>query len=262
MSSITNNSPFVNTLMIWKALFLKDALARFFGSRGAWAWLLIEPVAHILGMAFIYALIKKGTMGGVAMQPWIMTGMLAFFLFRRTAIQVLHGIDCNKAFFAFRQVRPFDAAICKAGVEAFSMFWVAIIIAIAFMFAGFELVPDNILIVLVALSGLWLLGLGYGLISSVMMRLVPDSGFILQIIMMPLMIISGIILPISSIPEPYRQYLLFNPLLHGIEEVRLGFWHSYHTVDTSLSYLYIWVLVLLVIGFALYRALETRLVTQ
>ena len=59
MSSITNNSPFVNTLMIWKALFLKDALARFFGSRGAWAWLLIEPVAHILGMAFIYALIKK-----------------------------------------------------------------------------------------------------------------------------------------------------------------------------------------------------------
>ena len=94
------------------------------------------------------------------------------------------------------------------------------------------------------------------------MRLVPDSGFILQIIMMPLMIISGIILPISSIPEPYRQYLLFNPLLHGIEEVRLGFWHSYHTVDTSLSYLYIWVLVLLVIGFALYRALETRLVTQ
>ena len=76
MSSITNNSPFVNTLMIWKALFLKDALARFFGSRGAWAWLLIEPVAHILGMAFIYALIKKGTMGGVAMQPWIMTGML------------------------------------------------------------------------------------------------------------------------------------------------------------------------------------------
>ena len=252
MSSITNNSPFVNTLMIWKALFLKDALARFFGSRGAWAWLLIEPVAHILGMAFIYALIKKGTMGGVAMQPWIMTGMLAFFLFRRTAIQVLHGIDCNKAFFAFRQVRPFDAAICKAGVEAFSMFWVAIIIAIAFMFAGFELVPDNILKV----------GLGYGLISSVMMRLVPDSGFILQIIMMPLMIISGIILPISSIPEPYRQYLLFNPLLHGIEEVRLGFWHSYHTVDTSLSYLYIWVLVLLVIGFALYRALETRLVTQ
>lgn len=257
-----SRNPFSSTLMVWKALFLKDALARFFGSRGAWAWLLIEPVAHILGMSFIYALIKKGTMGGVATQPWIMTGMLSFFLFRRTAVQALHGIDCNKAFFAFRQVRPFDAVICKAGVEAFSMFWVAIIIAIAFMFAGFELVPDNILTVLVALLGLWLLGLGYGLISSVMMRLIPDSGFILQIIMMPLMIISGIILPISTIPEPYRDYLLYNPLLHGIEVVRLGFWESYHTVDVSMSYLYFWTLLLLVIGLALYRALETRLVTQ
>ncbi|MGN1394481.1 MAG: ABC transporter permease [Succinivibrionaceae bacterium] len=257
-----SRNPFTSTLMVWKALFLKDALSRFFGSRGAWAWLLIEPVAHILGMSFIYALIKKGTMGGVAMQLWIMTGMLSFFLFRRTAVQVLHGIDCNRAFFAFRQVRPFDAAICKAGVEAFSMFWVAIIIAIAFMFAGFELVPDNILIVLTALLGLWLLGLGYGLVSSVMMRLVPDSGFILQIIMMPLMIISGIILPISSIPEPYRDYLLYNPLLHGIEVVRLGFWESYHTVDVSMSYLYFWTILLLVLGLALYRALETRLVIQ
>lgn len=257
-----SRNPFSSTLMVWKALFLKDALSRFFGSRGAWAWLLIEPVAHILGMSFIYALVKKGTMGGVAMQPWIMTGLLSFFLFRRTAVQVLHGIDCNKAFFAFRQVRPFDAAICKAGVEAFSMFWVAIIIAIAFMFAGFELLPDNILTVLVALLGLWLLGLGYGLISSVMMRLIPDSGFILQIIMMPLMFVSGVILPISTIPKTYRDYLLYNPLLHGIEVVRLGFWESYHTVDVSMGYLYFWTILLLVIGLALYRALETRLVTQ
>lgn len=257
-----SKKPFTNTLMVWKALFLKDALARFFGSRGAWAWLLIEPVTHILGMSFIYALIKKGTMGGVQMQTWIMTGLLSFFLFRRTAVQVLHGIDCNKAFFAFRQVRPFDAAICKAGVEAFSMFWVGIIISIAFIFAGYDLMPDNVLLVLAGMFGLWLLGLGYGLISSVMMRLIPDSGFILQIIMMPLMIISGIILPISAIPEPYRQYLLYNPLLHGIEEVRLGFWSIYHTVNTSMSYLYFWAMVLLVTGLALYRALETRLVTQ
>ena len=255
-------NPYKNTLMVWKALFLKDALSRFFGSRGAWAWLLIEPVAHILVMSFVYALLKKSSDGGVPIQTWIMVGMVAFFLFRRTAVQVLHGIDCNKAFFAFRQVRPFDAALCKALVEAFSMFWVAIVIAVAFIFSGFDLIPDNVLMIMLALSGLWFLGLGYGLVSSVMMRLVPDSGFILQIILMPLMIISGVVIPITSIPEPYRGYQMINPILHGIEELRIGFWSGYHTANVSLAYLYVWVLIFMVVGMALYRALETRLVTQ
>lgn len=255
-------NPFKNTMMVWKALFLKDCLARFFGSRGAWAWLLIEPSVHIAGMAFIYALIRTNTMGGVPTQIWIMVGLVSFFLFRRTSVQVLHSIDCNRAFFAFRQIRPFDAAVCKGAVEAFSMFYVGIIIAVVFLFAGYDLTPANVLMVLVGLTGLWLLGLGYGLISSVMMRMVPDSGFILQIIMLPLMFLSGAILPIQVIPEPYLRYLLFNPILHGIEKIRLGFWTGYHTVDVSLGYLYVWVIVLMVIGMALYRALETRLVRQ
>ncbi len=255
-------NPFKSTIMVWKALFLKDALARFFGSRAAWAWLIIEPVTHIIGMSLIYALLKKGSMGGVPTQTWIMVGLLSFFLFRRTAIQVLHGIDCNKAFFVFRQVRPFDAAICKALVEAFAMFWVGIVIAIAFIFLGFDLLPDNVLMVIAGLFGLWLFGLGYGLISSVMMRIIPDSGFILQIIMMPLMVISGTIIPITSIPEPYQSYLLYNPILQGLEIVRVGFYDNYRTVEVSIGYLYFGTLLLLVIGMALYRALETRLVRQ
>lgn len=262
MTDDATDNPYKNTLMVWKAIFLKDALSRFFGSRGAWGWLILEPVAHILIMSFIYALIKKISNGGVPIQLWMMVGMVSFFLFRRTAVQVLHAIDCNRAFFAFRQVRPFDAALSRAVVEAFSMFWVALVIAIAFVFAGFDLMPDNILLILLSLFGLWLLGLGYGLISSVMMRLVPDSGFILQIIMLPLMIISGVIIPVTSIPEPYRSYLMFNPILHGVEVLRLAFWSGYHTVEVSLWYLYEWTLVFIVIGMALYRALETRLVTQ
>lgn len=256
------NSPLANTLHVWKALFLREALDRLFGSRAAWVWLLVEPAMHIGVIAFVWGILRRNSMGGVDTTVWIMVGMLGFFLFRRTAVQTMHALDCNKAFFAFRQVRPFDAALVRGSVEAFAMFFISLFILGAAAMLGINVLPEDPLRVLAAVAGLWSFGIGYGLVTSVCMRLVPESGHIFQIFMMPLYLISGVIMPITFIPPPYRDWLLWNPLVHGLEEVRLGYFVNYHTVQVDLGYLYAWVLVSIALGLALYRTLETRLVTQ
>lgn len=256
------NGPFTNTLYVWQALFLREALDRFFGSRAGWAWLVVEPAAHMAFMGFVWGVIRKREIGGADVIVWIITGMLSFFLFRRTAVQGLHALDCNKAFFAFRQVRPFDVTLMRAFVEAFSMALISVVIFCAAGLMGLDVIPRDPLRVLVAVAGLWLFGLGYGLVTSVCMRLVPDSGHVFQILMMPLYLISGVIWPLNMVPYPYSEWLLLNPLVHGLEEVRLGFFPMYHTLDVSMAYLYAWVLTSLAVGMALYRVLETRLVTQ
>ena len=140
---------------------------------------------------------------------------------------------------------------------------ISLIIMAAFQAAGFEMFPDDLILCILAFFGLWFLGFGYGLISSVSMRLVPDSGFILQLLLMPMYIISGIMMPVGIIPEPYQGLMMINPAVHGVEAFRIGIWGElYHTVDVSMAYLYAWDLVLVVIGMALYQALETRLVRQ
>ncbi len=256
------NSPFINTLTVWQALFLREALDRFFGSRAAWGWLLAEPSMHIGFIGGIWGAMRRNSMGGINVSMWIILGMLSFFLFRRTAVQTLHALDCNRAFFAFRQVRPFDVALVRGGVEAFSMFFIFLFILGAAAMLGLDVLPEDLLTALLALVGLWLFGLGYGLITSVGMRLVPDSGHIFQILMLPLYLISGVIMPLTMVPAAYRGWLLWNPLVHGLELVRLGFFRNYHTLDVSMAYLYAWVLGSLFLGMALYRGLETRLVTQ
>lgn len=256
------NGPFTNTLYVWQALFLREALDRFFGSRAGWAWLIIEPAAHMAFFSVVWGIMRRNSMGGIDISMWIILGMLSFFLFQKTAVQGLHALDCNKAFFAFRQVRPFDVTLVRASVEAFSYFLIsAFILSVAAML-GLDVIPDAPLTALAAAAGLWLFGLGYGLVTSVCMRLVPDSGHIFQIMMMPLYFISGVIMPLINIPLPYRDWLLWNPLVHGLELVRLGFFSNYHTLNVSFGYLYAWVLVALALGMALYRVLETRLVTQ
>ena len=106
-------NPFAATLQVWQAIFLREALDRLFGARAAWMWLLLEPAIHIGFIAFIWRALRRNEMCGMDTYLWICVGMLSFFLFRRTAVQTMHSVDCNKAFFAFRQVRPFNASFLK-----------------------------------------------------------------------------------------------------------------------------------------------------
>lgn len=256
------NSPFTTTLTVWKALFLRQALERLFSSRAAWAWLVIEPAAHIGFFATVYNIRGGNRIGNVETSLWITAGMLAFFLFQRTAVQTLHSIDSNRVYFAFRQVRPFDVALARAGTEAFSMFFISLFILGGAGLLGVDVLPDNPLLLLLTFLGMWLFGLGYGLITSVCMRLVPDSGHVFQILMMPLYIISGVFMPVTSLPHPYRDWILLNPLAHGLDLARMGFMAEYASPDVNLSYLYAWGLVSIALGLLLYRAFETRLVAQ
>jgi capsular polysaccharide transport system permease protein len=255
-------NPFSTTLGVWHAIFLREALDRLFGLRAAWMWLMVEPAMHICFMIFLRIVIRNRSMGGIDIVLWFIVGVLPFLLFRRTATQTMNSIGANKAFFAFRQVRPFDAAFVRAGLEAFLMVFIALIIFIGAAFTGRDLLPRNILLVSAAVWGVWLFGLGYGLVASVMIKLIPEMKHVFQILMMPLYILSGVLIPIFSIPRPYRDWLLFNPLVHGLENARLGFFTNYHTVEVSLGYLYLWVVVSICLGLALYRAYETRLVMQ
>jgi capsular polysaccharide transport system permease protein len=116
---------------------------------------------------------------------------------------------------------------------------------------------------MVALSALWLSGLGLGLMMSVANELVPEIGKITDMLFRPLYFLSGIMYPVSAIPPGYRDWLLVNPFVHGIETLRAGFFPQYHAVDgVSLSYLLGFALVTLCLGLALHVRFGGRLVAQ
>lgn len=256
-------SPFKNTFTVWHALFLRETLDRLFGSRAGWAWLIFEPALHILILGMIYTMWRASGPGGTDLITWLAVGMLAFFFFRRTAIQALHAVDCNKAFFAFRQVRPFDAALVRGGVEGFTTFFVGVVLMGILAFFKPSVLPVDPLLLMGAIFGLWLFGMGYGLITSVIQRLVPESGHIFAILMMPLYFASFIVIPPEIVPPRFMPYILMNPIFHGIEISRDAYLpHFPVTPGVSLGYLYICSLVLWAIGMALYKLFDTRLLTR
>jgi capsular polysaccharide transport system permease protein len=128
---------------------------------------------------------------------------------------------------------------------------------------GHSVVPADPLAVLEAFFGLWLVGMGFGLVTSVASELVPELGRVINFVMMPMFILSGVIFPLSALPQPYRDWLLLNPVAHGLEAVRLGFAPHYHAVpELSIAYIYGFALVSIFLGLALHRRFALRLVTQ
>jgi capsular polysaccharide transport system permease protein len=248
---------------VYSALFLREALTRISSSRAAWFWLLAEPVFHVAYMLFIFTVIRVRTVGGVDTVIWLMVGMLAFFMFRRTGTQVTQAIRANQALFTYRQVKPVDTVLVRGGLEGFLMVVIASILLAGAALFGHSVVPADPLAVLEAFLGLWLVGMGFGLVASVAGELVPELGRVIQFVMMPLYIVSGVMLPLSAVPLPYRDWLLLNPVAHGLEAARLGFAPHYHAVPgLSISYLYGFALVSIFLGLALHRRFALRLVTQ
>ncbi|WP_428243083.1 ABC transporter permease [Gynuella sp.] len=261
--STSTRTPLQVTWSVWKALFLREALTRLLSGRAQWFWLLLEPAFHVVYMTFIFSVVRVRHVGGIDTAIWLMMGMLAFFMFKRTWGQLTNAIDANKSLFVYRQVKPIDTVLVRAALEGIIMLFVIIILLSGLALLGKEVQPTDPLRLIGALWGLWLLGTGLGLMTSVATELIPEIGKIINLITMPLMWISGVMIPLTSIPQPYRDWLLFNPVVHGIESARLGFAGYYHTFpELDESFLFKCALVSMFFGLALHRRFALRMMMQ
>jgi capsular polysaccharide transport system permease protein len=248
------------TLSVWRALFLRESLSRLFSSRGAWFWLLAEPVFHVAYLMFLFSVVRVRNVGGIDVGLWIMLGLLAFFAFRRTGTQAMNAIGSNLGLFTYRQVKPVDTALVRAALEGVLIVVVSFVLLAGAGMLGREVLPAEPLLVAEAFFGLWLLGLGFGLATSVAVQLAPEVGRVIGLAMMPLYLISGVIYPVSVVPQPYRTWLMFNPVAHGLEATRLAFAPHYHAApELSVGYLYGFALTILFLGLALQRRFAVRL---
>jgi capsular polysaccharide transport system permease protein len=244
-------------------LLLRETVNRLAAGRGAWAWLLIEPLVHVLFMLTMFTVVRVTNIGGIDATLWLTIGLLAFFQFRRTANQCTNAISANRALFTYRQVKPVDTVLVRAACEGFLMLLVLLMSMGVLALLGHDVIPADPLALLGALAGLWLVGLGFGLVTSVAVELIPEMQRVIGFVMLPAYFMSGVMVQIGAIPEPYRSFLAMNPLVHGLETARLSFAPYYHTLtDLSLGYLYGWALVLIFLGLALQVRFATRVASQ
>lgn len=226
-------------------------------------WLLAEPIIHIVFMLLLFTFIRMRTVSGIDTGAWLLSGMMCFFMFKRAGTQARNALTANQQLFAYRQVKPVDTVLVRAAMEGFLTVLITLILGAGVLLFNIDVLPDDPLNIFAAFFGSWLIGLGYGLIMSAATGLVSELGKVLDIIMMPLYMISGVIFPLSILPVQYRQWLLLNPLAHSVEAARSGISSYYHVIpELDIAYIYEFALGAIFLGLALHRRFETKLVTR
>nr|WP_298410333.1 ABC transporter permease [uncultured Halomonas sp.] len=250
---------------VWYALFMREAISRTMADRMAWFWMIFEPIAFIGVMVAVRSLVMGGGrhIAGADFIPWLVVGLLGFFLFRENLMRAIGAVDANKGLFAYRQVKPVDPVLVRAFLEGMLKSFIFLLFIAAGSLLKFDLVPAYPLGAILDWLSLWALGLGAGLTVSAAAALVPEIGRIVRILTLPLLILSGVIFPINYIPHEFRQYVLWNPIVHGLESMRLSFFEGYHTLDgIDMTYLWLWALGLMTLGLMLHVRFAGRLKAQ
>ncbi|MEM5537889.1 ABC transporter permease [Neptuniibacter pectenicola] len=261
---LSPRTPWQVTRSVWHALFMREALARTTADRMAWFWMLAEPVAMVSIMVGIRAVVASGhKIGGADFIPWLISGLLAFYLFRENLMRSLGAVDANKALFAYRQVKPIDPVLIRCYLEGMLKSFVFLMFILVCSLIGVDLVPDDPMNALFIWLAIWLLGIGSGLTFSALSALIPEIGRVVRILSLPLLIISGAMVPLNFVPHNLQQFLLLNPIVHGIESLRLAFFASYRSLDDiNMLYLWGWALGLTAFGLMLHLRYAMRLKAQ
>jgi len=235
------------------ALFLRELKTRF-ETPGQYVWAVIEPLINILFFLVLFLVIGRTGAGGIDFPMFLLTGFVPWQFYNKSISQSMAAIPGNRGLFFYRQVKPIDTIIARFFLELLVFAAVYLILLLLYAFLGWAQLPDDPLKLFAAYSIFAIFVFSFSLLLSVLNffygRLLT---FPLRALNRILFFTSGIFFPLTVIPQQYRDYLYWNPILHVLELSRNAYFKNYDIQHGSWSFLMIVTLTLFVISMAYYR---------
>lgn len=242
------------------AIFLRDLRERFSGYALGNVWLILEPLLLISLFIVLLGVRGRGELGYAEPAVFLLAGLVAFRqLWQPTMKQVMSSLPAFRGLRMFRQISVFDLMIARAFMQAGIYLVVITTLTVGFKWLGFDAWPHNLLMVLSGSLVVWLLGIGIGMVFATSYYFGnKELEKLVSLIQFPLLILSAVIYPMTLIPEPYRTWLSYNPLVHASEWHREYWIELYHSPVLDEWYLMMWMLGSLALGVAAIRLTRHR----
>lgn len=230
------------------ALVLREARVRHGRARIGYTWAIIEPVVLITILTILFSQFRSSGLSGREFALFFATGVLAFQLFRNTSTYLSMSFDANKPLFNYPGVKPMDAALARLVLDGTTHFLVIFLVLTFQIIVMDALIPHNIPFMVLSLMLLLLFAFGVGLTLAVVRRFMPAISNVYLVIMGPGFFVSGVFFSLADIPTFYREIVAWNPIIHGVEGFRSGYYLEYRDDDVSIYYLFVWVVCFNFIG--------------
>ena len=206
------------------ALAMRETITRF-GREGLGAfWLMAEPALFVVGVMFIFSRMDSGSQYPVAEMLAISYPTLLFW--RNGTARITKAIEINRALLHHTPIRPIDILYARILLEfsgsAASFFALYII----FIAIGICHPPaDTLTMALGYLLVIWF-SFSFVLTMAALADLSDTIERLSHVILYLMLPLCGVFLPLFAVPQPYRGYLLYFPLVDAVEFFRHGYYGS------------------------------------
>lgn len=226
------------TPRIISALILREIGTSYGRSPGGYLWALAEPVLGIALLTVIFSIGFRTPPIGVNFPLFYATGLLPFLMFVDLSNKVAQAINYSKQLLAYPRVTFIDALLGRFILNILTQFLVAFITLAGVILCFDTRAALNFSQIASGLGLIAALSFGLGTFNCFMMSMFQIWQRIYAIFTRPLLLLSCVIFLYSTVPEPYRGWLWYNPLVHIVGRVRAGFYPNYDAPFVSVSYVY------------------------
>lgn len=218
------------------AMCLREISSQNSGFAGGYLWSLIMPVISIIALVLVFSAISRTPPIGHDFAIFYATGVLPFTMFRNMSSKMEWSVQRARNLLNFPRVTFFDVFLASFLVT----FGTQIIITVIIMAAILGMYDTDTTFDLFGSAEVYLtaafLGTGVGLTNLAIKTKFPLWEFIWSFATRPLLFISGIIILVESLPRPYSDWLMLNPLVHITGRMRDLTYVDYNGAYASLFY--------------------------
>jgi ABC-2 type transport system permease protein/capsular polysaccharide transport system permease protein len=244
------------------ALFLRESLTRFGRHNIGFLWLFVEPMMFTLGVTALWTAAGLGHGSNLPITAFALTGYSSVLLWRNMPGRCVGAVEPNASLLYHRNVRLLDVLVARVLLEGAGASLSFVFLTIFFRWIGWIDLPEDVLLVTAGYLMLAWFGISLGILVGALAEradLIEKLWHPITYLMFPL---SGAGFVVSSLPENFQSFVLWFPMVHGVEMVRAGFFGSKVDAIYSFQYMFIVNVMLTVLGLIQVRYIASRVTPQ
>jgi capsular polysaccharide transport system permease protein len=241
------------------ALLMREIITRFGRENLGVLWLIVEPMLFTLGVTTLWTAAGLHHGSPIPIVAFAVTGYSSVLMWRNSASRATAAVAHNKPLLFHRNVQVIDVLLTRTVLEIGGASGSFILLSLLFIFVGWMPAPVDLLEVMFGWLMLAWFGASLALLigagtvfSEIVERLWHPAAYLL----FPL---SGAAFMVDWLPVAMQKYVLWLPMVHGVEMLRQGYFGNVVSTHYDVSYMATCCLVLSIAGLYLVRQASRRL---
>jgi len=216
---------------------MREILTRYGRHNIGFLWLFVEPILFTTGVTILWTLAKAAHGSSLPIVAFALTGYSSVLLWRNMPARCIGAVEPNLALMYHRNVRVIDIFIARLILEAGGATISFVTLGLFYTYIGWLDPPRDVLTVVEG----WLMIAWFGSSLAMFLGALAEKSELVERLWHPVQYLafplSGAAFMVDALPPAAQHYILYVPMVNGVELVREGYFGNEVRVHYDLPYM-------------------------